>query len=144
METLQLAEKQFDSKYHCGTMECIGDSFKKRTDGMDKIILIQVNKGFKVLAINLICSILKTGIPKHNVQVWAMDSTVHEYMLTLGIHSYYEPKRYFGTQFANNYHSANYYRMMRQRGEFWKNIVKMKLDFWWIDADVSLLKDIRD
>ena len=39
---------------------------------------------------------------------------------------------------------------MRQRGKacfkigiFWKDIVEMGLDFWWIDADISVVKDIR-
>jgi hypothetical protein len=98
-------------------MQCIGESFHRRMSTPDKIILIQLNDGFIKLAMNLICSILKVGIPKGSIQIWAMDESAHEAMLKHGIYSYFEPTRFFGTGEVNRYHTPDYFKMMRQRGK---------------------------
>ena len=110
---------KFTSPYHCGTMDCIAESFRNRSEPQEKMILIQLNNGFKELGLNLICSVIKSKIPKRSIQIWSLDQTVHEFVLNLGINSYFEPNRYFGTSAANNYHSEDYLKMMRQRAEFW-------------------------
>jgi hypothetical protein len=130
------------ASFGCSTIPCMISSIKTRLQKDDSVIIVQVNKGFIEMSLNLLCSIQKAGIPTNTIQIWSMDSFTHSLFQRQHIHTFYEENRYQGTTESVNYHSEEYNRMMRMRAEFWEQ-VNQKLPFWWIDADISLGKDIR-
>jgi hypothetical protein len=74
--------------------------------------------------------------------VWALDQQTQIEATKLGVRSYFDPNRFYGIPEATKYHSKDYNRMMRQRSVFWLYLLRKHISFWWIDADVSLSKNI--
>ena len=123
--------------------QCLKETLESRLQG-SSLYIVQVNAGFLSVAMNLICSADKLGIPRTRFMVWSMDNITHDFMEGQGILSFYNPSVYFGSKEAVPYHSENYNRMMRERPKFWKFIHSLGISFWWIDADIVLQRPIDE
>ncbi|KAJ3119107.1 hypothetical protein HDU96_000022 [Phlyctochytrium bullatum] len=105
-------------------------------------IVIQVNKGFLELALNLVCTAEKAGMSRSQFLFWAMDSAAHHTLQSKGLLSYHNPVAFTTHSAAEVYHSKHYNQMMRDRVTFWKTILMSGASFWWVDADIAIHKDI--
>jgi hypothetical protein len=120
--------------------KCLPEKLKQ----IDIPIIVQANIGFIKLLKNLIYSADAVGVSKSRFLVWALDLDTQFEMNKLGVRSYYDPERFFGISEATKYHSKDYNKMMRQRSVFWLYLLQNQVSFWWIDADVSLAKNIDE
>jgi hypothetical protein len=55
-----------------------------------------------------------------------MDSTTHEFAIKNNILSVFDSK-YFGVEDAQEYHSKDYNKMMRQRADFWIMLAELDI-----------------
>ncbi|KAJ3094265.1 hypothetical protein HDU96_001766 [Phlyctochytrium bullatum] len=106
-------------------------------------VMVQVNQGFLHLAENLACTAVNASMDKSLMVYWSMDPATHQYLTSKGYLSYYNPERFTTHHGAENYHSENYNKMMRDRITFWQTLANMGVSFFWVDADIAIHKDIR-
>jgi hypothetical protein len=67
------------------------------------MIVVQTNKAFVSITLNLVCSAARVGIPKTQFVIWSVDEVAHKAMQESGLWSYYNPTFFYGSENPENY-----------------------------------------
>ncbi|KAJ3092188.1 hypothetical protein HK102_010008 [Quaeritorhiza haematococci] len=118
----------------------------KRSDSNEKLsellIIVPVNTAFYSVAMNLVCSIKRSGYSNPTVLFWALDIDVHEMLTGDGQLSVFladipsSPSRH-------SYHDPILTGMMRAKPAVIEMGLKAGFDVLYLDADTVIMRDFR-
>lgn len=106
--------------------------------GPKTVIAIPVNESFRRIGLNLACSLKKVGV--HNFFFWALDKPTEEFYTKLGYFAFHDDAL-FGAQHFQIYRTESYIKMMQMRPTFFKQIIGLGFDMFFLDADIVVTKN---
>jgi hypothetical protein len=84
-------------------LTCLLLHVKKRIPRGSSLMVVQTNKAFTEMTINLVCSAERIGIPRTQFLMWSMDPASHSSMMEQGLLSYHNPVVFYGSENAEYY-----------------------------------------
>lgn len=101
------------------------------------VVIVPVNTGMLYLVKNMLCSLTKTSFNTSSIVFWALDKGAQTALSREGFATYHDPSL-FSVSSNENVHGStdNYYRMMRQRPQFFIDFLSTGYDILMLDADI--------
>ena len=101
------------------------------------VVIVPVNSGMLHLSENMRCSLSRTSFDPSQIVYWALDRGVEKELRAKGLTTYYDSSLWGVSDNQNNNGGTDSYRkMMKQRPQFYVDILSAGYDILMIDADI--------